>query len=482
MRIAFVGVDYCGQYGVVPPPHEAVWLPFAPTLEEMYAKVGKTPAWADVCVVVLAETHPLPLDFESSACPTVAVVVDWKTWSDVLFAHAPALDFIFADQSGVDRLTPFWPGKPRTFVPVANFSRIDPPAAATPLRDRPHDVTFIGGISPAEIFADRNQALAWLVEHVDEFDVRIMSGLDSDAFAQAMCDSKIVFNHAASNIQAGVNARNFEAGACGAVTMGERDNAGATTFFGEDELVRYCEDTLPDAIRGVLSNVDASQQIADRYAEKTTAPLMPRLLDALHGVLEAEPVPRRGRTHLDLLVGLCHGFGNWGEGARRPAAALGMMVATAEEAVNACPNDPALLNAVGVCMAEIVVELARLGEGSQSARILDHPLLEPERQWRRAAALDESFAAPLYNLGRYLIKRGEDSRAIGMLTRARSRIAEHGQRAMEPPSVFFPVWCANATGLDRVLTAAYNAVRFEYPEPASARTRMAALLDRKSVV
>lgn len=476
MRIAFMGVNYCGQYDPVPPPHESLWLPFAPTLEEMYRNVGKTPDWPDVCVVVLAETHPLPLDMERSQCPTVGIVVDWETWSDAIFAHAAALDFILSDQSGVDRLDPILPGKLRTFVPVANFSQISPPEAVAPLRDRPHDITFIGRIFPPEIFADRNRALSWLVDQVDACDVRIMSGLDAAEFPRAMCASKIVFNHAASRVQAGVNARNFEGGACRAVMMGESDNAGVTTFFGEDELLRYNVDTLPAAIRGVLDDLDAGQRLADRYAAKTTVPLMPRLMDALHDLLATKPPPRTGRTPFDILSGLCHGFGNWGSAARRPSPSLGMMVAVAENVLGARSVDPALLNLVGVCMAEVAVELARLGEAESSADIMAHPILAPERHWLRAAEMDECFPVPLYNLGRYLIKRGQDSRALRMLTRARSRIEQYGEDAMRLPSAFFPVWCVNATGLDRVLTGAYNGVPFQYPDVVSARTRKASLL------
>ena len=165
-------------------------------------------------VIVLAETSPVPVDIEDCPCLTVAIVVDWEAWSDALFAHAPGLDVILADQSGVDKMSPFFPGKMKTFVPVGNFGRVHSDLAETPIAQRAWDVTFVGGLLPTERFAGRIEGLRHLYPLCDRFKVRILAKMDLDDFIAAMCDSKILFNHAALPIQQGINARNFEAGEC----------------------------------------------------------------------------------------------------------------------------------------------------------------------------------------------------------------------------------------------------------------------------
>jgi hypothetical protein len=442
----------------------------------MFQGAGVDPTWADVLVIVLAETCPLPIDIEACPCPTVAVVVDWEAWSDALFAHAPGIDFILADQSGVDALSPFFPGKLRTFVPVGNFGEIHSELAQTPIAERAWDVTFVGGLQPSERFAGRVQGLRHLYPLCERFKVRILAKLPRDEFIAAMCDSKILFNHAALPIQQGINARNFEAGACRAVVMGEQNNAALREFFGGDELLFYEYESMAEAVETVLSDPAAAQEMADRYADKVTAPLMPRLLDTLQAVVDSGTATRSGRNVYETLIGLVCGFGNWGETAQRVPHTLELLLRLTQQAVSDHPEDATLRNLVGVAVAEVARELSRLGHDDSARQVRGHPELGPGPHWARAVELDDTFAAPLYNFGRYLAEQGRVGRAADFLAGARRRLLTHGGAAVMRPLMLYPVWSPSAAGLDRSLAGAFNAARFRWPDPKECASRRARLL------
>ncbi len=464
MRIAFAGSNYCEQYDPVPAPHESVWMTLGRTLAGTFASAGIDASWPDVLVIVLVETCPLPDDIEECPCPTVGIVVDWETWSDALFAHAPGLDVILADQSGVDKMSPFFPGKLRTLVPVGNFGQITSDLAATPISQRAWDVTFVGGLLPTERFAGRVEGLRHLYPLSDRFRVRILARVEREEMVAAMCDSKILFNHAALPVQQGVNARNFEAGACRAVVMGERHNAALREFFTDDELLFYDYDTMGDAVAWALEHADAAQRMADRYAEKVTAPLMPRLLAALRSVVEDDVRTRGVRTPHDRLIGLICGFGNWGEDAHRMPHTFDMTSRAVRAAAVESPDDATLANLAGVAAAELARELRRLGHEGSARKLTAHPHLDPAAHWRRAGELDGEFAAPLYNLGRYYAEDGDDARAAATLSAARQCLVTHGGHAMARRSSLYPVWSARASGLDRTLAGSYNAARFLFAD------------------
>lgn len=479
MRIAFAGSNYCEQYDPVPAPHESVWLPLAATLAGMFGQAGVEAEWADVLVIVLAETSPLPVDIEDCPCPTVGIVVDWETWSDALFAHAPGLDVILADQSGVDKMSPLLPGKLKTFVPVGNFGRIDSGLSKAPIAARAWDVTFVGGLLPAERFAGRVEGLRHLYPLCDRFKVRVLAKMDRDDFIAAMCDSKILFNHAALPIQQGINARNFEAGACRAVVMGERDNGALREFFADDELLFYDYDTIGDSVSRALSDPERAQRMADRYADKVTAPLMPRLLATLQDIIDAGTRTRAARTIYDVLIGLVCGFGNWGDAAQRMPHTLDMILQTARIAVQEHPQDATLRNLVGVAIAEVARELQRLGHPDDARKVREHADLAPVTHWQRAARLDGTFGPPLYNLGRHFAETGDFSRATDFLQRGRQCLMAHRGAAVARPALLYPVWAPLAAGLDRTLAASYNAVRFRHAdEEARADARASILLWR----
>ena len=460
MRIALVGSNYCGQYDPIPDPHEFVWMPLGPTLDSMFSAAGIDASWPDVVVFILAETLPLPVDVETCPCPTVAIVVDWEAWSDALMAHAPGLDCILADQSGVDAMSKLFPGKCRTFVPVGNFGQVRTDLARRPISEREWDVTFVGGLAPSERFPGRVEGLRHLYPLCDEFRVRIVSKLDHDDFLAAMCDSKILYNHAAMTTQQGINARNFEAGECRAVVMGEQHNAALREFFTEDELLFYDYEGMADSVRAILDAPETAQAMADRYAAKVKAPLMPRLLASLQGIVDDNMRTRTERSLHDALVGLVTGFGNWGDAAHRMPHTLDMMLQASRAGAARYPDDATLRNIAGVAIAEVAVQLGRLGHADKASSIVSHPDFDPIQHWRRAARLDATFAAPLYNLGRYYAASGDETRALDFLNRARRCLDAHGGGAMARPCLFYPVWSARATGLDRTLSGSYNTARF----------------------
>ncbi|MDA1190466.1 MAG: glycosyltransferase [Candidatus Poribacteria bacterium] len=287
MRIAISGGNYCGQYLPIPEPHEGLLVPCGPTLAEMFAAVDQTPDWADALVFVLVESLPMPSDLEDCPCPVVGIVIDWEAWSDSLFAHAPALDYILSTQAGVEVLGEFFPGKLKAFVGDHNFSGMQRPNPCPPFAERPHDVTFIGNFFPTERFQGRNRGLNMLYRLADRFDVRIMAKLSHEDYLAAVTDSKMLFNHAATRIQHGVNARNFETAVCGALLMGETYNPAIRQFLEDDELLLYDENTLADSIQWALDHPDEAQRRIDKAHPKLTGPLMPRLLAVLEEIVAA---------------------------------------------------------------------------------------------------------------------------------------------------------------------------------------------------
>jgi len=459
MRITLTGANYCGQYYPVPPPHEGVWLPYAPTLDAMFQAVGKTPDWADAIVFVLPETSPLPMDLEKARGITVGVVVDWQQWSDALLAHAPAFDFILGDVTCTNAIGRLYPGKTVPFNPMWNFSQVNPRQDLLPLRERPHDVVFIGRVLPAEQFRGRNNALDGLYRLVDRFDVRILSNVSHEEYVETLCSTKMMFNHAAWPTQKSVNARYFEAGACGMLVLGEASNESLEAFFG-DTVLLYDKDTLAERIAWAIEHPEEAQERANRFRALTQAPIMPRLLETLEALIAKGERTRSARSVDELLTGLVCGFGNWGEHARRYPVVLQMLLDIASQMGGTRLNDVSLLNVLGVAMAEVVEELRRFGSSAQATAIQRHTRLSPELLWKQAMRLDPMTATPALNLGRYYARFGQYARAREALTQARYRLQTFGEEAARPSRLTYPVWTAQVTGLDRTLAFYLNETPF----------------------
>ena len=476
MRIAYMGSNYCGQF--YPPPEgcEAAWMPYASTLRESFAAVGGTPEWADVLVVVLAETCPLPLDMEACPCPTVAVLVDWQQWADALVAHANAFDYILVDASGADGLSRLFPEKVKTFCPMGNFSGVAPDDPPMPLAARRHDVAFVGRATPQEQFAGRVEGLRALYPLSAEFDVRILSGLTPEEYRDTLCSTKIIVNHAAWPVQQGVNARNVEASVCGALLMCESRNLGTAEYFEEDEALFYDERTLRDRIGWALTHLDDAQAMADRTRQKTSAPYGAAFVELLEQLV-AEPRPERSaRSVYDVLIGLCCGFGNWGPGSRRDPAVLQAIVDLAQREIPGRGDDPRFHDLLGVAIAELAAELDDLGSADRAGRLRSNPEWSPPSLWGLAAEADPTAAHPLYNHGRYWVGRKQWQRASEFLTRARHLLVELGPGAIRAPAMTYPIRAIDVSGLDRTLTFHYNATPFQTDGGLTAEDRQAALL------
>lgn len=472
VRIAMAGADYCGQYFSVPTPHELVSVPYRETIGGMFAAANIPMDWPDVFVAVLAEMLPVPLDIGNCPCPTVAVIEDWELWGDSVLANGPGYDYILADQSGVDALSRWFPDKMRTFCPVWNFGNVHPEQASRPLFERPIDVVFVGSFNPVERFPGRNRALSWLYPLCERFNIQILTRIPPGEFETTLCSSKIIFNHAASLVQSGINARNFEGGACRAVMMGEVYNHGLQTFFSNGEILFYDKETLAERIEWVLTHPEEAQTMADRCYEKTNQPLMPSLLQILEDILRSERPARGVRTLEDVLVGLCCGFPNWGAKQARFPAALTMMFQVVRHAVQSCPDNPTVLNLSGVAMAELADEMERAGSAEADSFRRD-ATYAPERLWRQAMQLDAEYVSPLYNLARHTLRHGRQATGMDLLLRALRLLEDRGGEAMRRRTLFYPVHVENGVCLDRILTATFNTAPFLYEDEAAAQERQA---------
>ena len=475
MRMAYMGSNYCGQFYPPPKGCAAAWLPYGSTLGESFAAVGLTPEWADVLVVVLAETFPLPPDMEACACPTVAVLVDWQQWADALIAHANAFDHILVDASGTAGLSRLFPEKTRTFCPMGNFSRVEPDDPPLPLAARRHDVAFIGRATPQEQYAGRVEGLRALYPLSAKADVRILSGLTPDQYRDTLCNTKIVVNHAAWSVQQGVNARNFEASVCGALLLCESYNLGTSDYFDEDEVLFYDGHTLADRIGWALTHLDQAQAMADRARKKTSAPYGATFVDVLEEIVAAPRPERASRSAYDVLIGLSCGFGNWGPGSRRQPAVLQAILDLAQREAPARGDDPRWHDLLGVAVAELATELDDLGSSARAGHLRSNPAWSPPSLWRLAAEADPTAAHPLYNHGRYWIARKQWQRASELLTQARRLLVDLGPAAIRAPAMTYPIRTADVSGLDRALTFHYNATPFQ---PGAEAKRAALLLWR----
>lgn len=476
MRIAYMGSNYCRQFHPAPDGHESVWMPYAPALADAFAAVGLTPDWADVMVVALAETYPLPLDLESCPCPTVAVLVDWQQWADALMAHANAFDRILVDGSGAAGLSRYFPEKVRTFSPMGNFSGVAPDDPPTPLADREHDVAFIGRFTPAEQYSARVQGLGALYPLAARHDVRILRGLSPQEYRDALCSTKIIVNHAAWPVQQGMNARNIEASVCGALILSESTNLGVSAYFGQDEALFYDDNTLADRISWALTHLDEAQAMADKARQKAGEPRAAEYLALLDDVVSNPPADRGARTAHDLLIGLCCAFGNWGPQSTRPPGVLQAMLDIAANTTPELADDPRWQELLGVAFAEVTAELDHLGEPDQAEQLRNNPTLAPEASFNRAIAADPTAAHPLYNLGRYWMVRRQWRRGAEALGHARDLLTTLGPAAIRSPAIVYPVRATDVASLDRTLAFHLNATPFLPHGGVTSDARQAALL------
>lgn len=463
MKLAITGYDYCGQYSRVPPPHELLWLPFKPTLAEMFAAVGQTPDWADVFVTVLAESVPLPSDFETCPCPTFGICEDWELYSDALFANAPAYDFLLMDGSGVAALKPLLGDKLITFCPVHNFSHVFP-EMVKPLSERSIDILFVGNTEPRERFVNRAEQLVEFKKSglMSEYRVVVTSNVSREEYQRLLGDSKIVFNPPASRLQDGVNARNFEAGAHGCAVLGRRGNRGLSAFFAENELLWHEDGVLKSGedmvylvskVRWALSNLPETQAIADNLRRKVLQPLMPTLLETVSGLLEKGTRRRKARTTIQRIVGLMTAFGNWGGDSHRDPEAVDMCIGIQENVGAFLP--PALVVAV---IADILDEYQSAG----GEKVVDstgygyEEIRPPELLWQRAMDSEPNNPFPVYQLARYLLNFDEARGRAGL--RRALEMLDDGAVCERLPELLFPVRTPSMDD-DRILAAQLNSLR-----------------------
>ncbi|MBI4506133.1 MAG: methyltransferase domain-containing protein [Chloroflexi bacterium] len=210
--------------------------------------------------------HPLPPGFERSACPAVAIFMDWFFWPHRAGLYAGFFDALFTNPTGARFLR-------AGGLPVAgevNYLGVDCERfAADPAAGRDLDVCLV---TTLDHFFRRRRA-----RHLERLARLSMAGLrllvTNDAHGAAypalLARAKVAFNDSDFAI---LNSRTFEGLAAGAAVLEEASNPEARALVAEGvELVLYDEEHLGERLRDVLADDAGRIARAQRGQEQARA-------------------------------------------------------------------------------------------------------------------------------------------------------------------------------------------------------------------
>lgn len=205
--------------------------------------------------------YALPADLEEAPCPTLLVVSDWHYHYTAVREYLQAFDLILCDQKLLQGLQA--QGNTRAFYwPAYGFDPGMMQVEAT--AEREIDICFLGNTNPAT-YPVRNRLLRQLAGLGKDYRILIRHQVPHPDYARLLSHSKIVFNHA---LRQEMNLRSYEATACGALLLCERDNLEVPRILpGEgpqQACVLYDEHTLVERVRYYLEHADEREAIARR--------------------------------------------------------------------------------------------------------------------------------------------------------------------------------------------------------------------------
>ncbi|MCB9880284.1 MAG: glycosyltransferase [Planctomycetes bacterium] len=262
------------------------------SIQELLALVDGAPP--DVIMLWWPDQEPIPFGLEDCEVPVVGVMSDYNLTLPFCRDLAPFFDLILCDHSALPVL-----GR-------LSFARIEPwcqysyrPDVHHPLlgddgreRDRDIDIAFVGNLDPI-VQRHRLPYLERIAALDRSWRVHIGSAPPGRAYGELLARSRIAFNR---SIRGEANLRCFEATACGALLMCERENLEIRRYFREDEeVVLYGPHDLERKIHWLLTHEEERKRIADagqrRVRDHRLARHFEPLIDLL-GTLDITGRPR----------------------------------------------------------------------------------------------------------------------------------------------------------------------------------------------
>lgn len=362
------------------------------------------------------ESYPMPLEVELADCFTVGVIGDWNLGGQAIQLIGSAFDLLLTDLNGCEKLRGLGFENVR-YVALWGYK----PAIHRCLPDvkRDLDVVMIGNFNTS-VQRQRARWIARVAQLASSRLVCLTDGVFGDDYTRMLNRAKIVFNH---SIRGEMNARAFEAPACGALMFYERENRELAEFLTPgQECVLYSDEDLERLLEYYLDHDDERLKMAQAGRQRVQGRTYPedvleRMLSAARaGLQDRPPTGRPAFRQLAPYERLDRFCDQWIATSLWPRALWTILKEAAERA----PADPVvglrlaclamtplpgltpavarasgLLNQVLAIDPENVaaaVSLARLGEG-----------LDEREPWlSRAAELLESSLRPEQVRGPYL--------------------------------------------------------------------------------
>jgi tetratricopeptide (TPR) repeat protein len=396
-------------YGPEPAPLR--WDPAVNSYAELAAQfpAGWKP---DALFCASLEYVPVPVGIEEADCFTVGIVGDWNLGAQAVGLIGGAFDLLVADGSGCERLrslgfdnvvyAPLWGYDPRVFRRLPGVKR-------------DLDIVLVGNFNH-EVQRERARWLARVARMSRKHRVCLTSGIYGEDYVRLLNRARIVFNR---SIRGEINMRVYEAAACGALLMYERENGEIRDLFRDGKECVLYDDDLEERIEWYLSNDDERERIAEAAARRvrghTWAHSSAQILDAVEAAmktieiganrtLRSLPEPERalGRACQWLLTPT--------HGGTRALDALAEMAGDPDSGVET--DNAVLLNALACAQAEAGLAMTEGSAGRASA------LRSAVETISRALALRPGYVAAEFNRAHFLLAHGESAAAEEALRQA----------------------------------------------------------------
>ncbi|MCA8969925.1 MAG: glycosyltransferase family 1 protein [Planctomycetes bacterium] len=249
----------------------------------------------DIVMLWWPDQEPIPTGLEDSEVPVVGVMSDYNLTLPFCRDLAPFFDLLLCDHSALPVLgrLPFARVEPwcqYSYRPDVHRPRVSDDGREP---ERDIDISFVGNLDPI-VQRDRMPYLERIAALEDSWRVHIGSAPQGREYGELLARSRIAFNR---SIRGEVNLRCFEATACGALLLCERENLEIRRYFREDEeVVLYGPHDLERKIQWLLTHEDERRRIADAGRRRVREHRLARQFEPLIEILGTLDVTRRPRV------------------------------------------------------------------------------------------------------------------------------------------------------------------------------------------
>lgn len=213
--------------------------------------------WQADLLVWFAPVHqPIPIEIANLKIPKVAIAHDWHLNGAAIEFCKINFDWLFVDRR-LEKALKDTPNKSYWTCYGVEVSPGSPPL----LKDRKHDICFIGSISHHHI-PERTHYIQRLLMLSSKFKVKCLSGVYGENYMNVLRQSKIVCNFTQRNE---MNLRAYEAAAAGALLFIEDSNLEVSDILPPNQAsVFFNTINFEQQIAFYLANISHAQNIASQ--------------------------------------------------------------------------------------------------------------------------------------------------------------------------------------------------------------------------